>query len=150
MGLSFTIAAGPRHRSHSQVRVPLLMAIFYSLRFETPTSWRARSPYLYLLGTGWPSYTPRHWFIFRPRLTHDFSSRSTNCLLVTSRQGSQRKHRSSLLFKGRCLVTSVVCLFRGRCLAMGPHATILRWTLIYRQRIWNCKTLGGPSLSQDI
>jgi hypothetical protein len=27
--------------------------------FQPPT-WRTRSPYLYLLETGWPSYTPRH------------------------------------------------------------------------------------------
>jgi hypothetical protein len=33
---------------------------FYCLRFETPTTRRARSPYIYPLGTGWPSYAPRH------------------------------------------------------------------------------------------
>jgi hypothetical protein len=33
MGLSFTIAAGLRQRSHSRVRIP---TIFYRLRFETP------------------------------------------------------------------------------------------------------------------
>jgi hypothetical protein len=27
---------------------------------ETPPTWRARSLYLYLPGTGWPSYTPGH------------------------------------------------------------------------------------------
>jgi hypothetical protein len=32
-------------------------------RTESPT-WRARSPYLYPPGTGWPSYTPRHWVPF--------------------------------------------------------------------------------------
>jgi hypothetical protein len=26
-----------------------------------PPTWRIRSPYLYPLETGWPSYTPRHW-----------------------------------------------------------------------------------------
>jgi hypothetical protein len=26
-----------------------------------PPTWRTRSPYLYPLETGWPSYTPRHW-----------------------------------------------------------------------------------------
>jgi hypothetical protein len=31
------------------------------LRFETPPTWRARSPYLYPSRTGWLSYTPRHW-----------------------------------------------------------------------------------------
>jgi hypothetical protein len=42
-----------------------LVTIFYSFRFETPSIWRARSPYLFPVGTGWPSYTPRHWFPFR-------------------------------------------------------------------------------------
>jgi hypothetical protein len=37
---------------------------FYCLRFETPSTWRARFPYLYPPGTGWPSYTPRHWVLF--------------------------------------------------------------------------------------
>jgi hypothetical protein len=37
------------------------VTIFYCLRFETPPTWRARSPYLYPPETGWPSYNPRHW-----------------------------------------------------------------------------------------
>jgi hypothetical protein len=36
------------------------MTIFCCLRFETPHTWRARSPYLYPPGTGCPSYTPRY------------------------------------------------------------------------------------------
>jgi hypothetical protein len=35
-----------------------LMTIFYCLIFETPPTWRSRSPYLYPPGTGLPSYTP--------------------------------------------------------------------------------------------
>jgi hypothetical protein len=63
--LPFTIAAGPPHRSHSRVPVPSrLMTIFYCLRFETLSTWRARSPYLYLPGTGCPSYIPRYWVPF--------------------------------------------------------------------------------------
>jgi hypothetical protein len=38
-----------------------LLTIFYCLRFETPPTWRARSPYLYPPGRGWSSYTPRHY-----------------------------------------------------------------------------------------
>jgi hypothetical protein len=37
-----------------------LMTIFDCLRFQTPSTWRASSPYLYPPGTGRPSYTPRH------------------------------------------------------------------------------------------
>jgi hypothetical protein len=47
------------------------MIIFYCLRFETPPTWRARSPYLYPPGKRWPSYTPRHWV--------PFSSPPTTC-----------------------------------------------------------------------
>jgi hypothetical protein len=35
-----------------------LMTTFYCLRCETPPTWRARFPYLYPLGTGWPGYVP--------------------------------------------------------------------------------------------
>jgi hypothetical protein len=42
----------------------VLGTIFYSLRFETPPTWRARPPYLYPSGTGWPGYTPRNWIPF--------------------------------------------------------------------------------------
>jgi hypothetical protein len=38
--------------------------IYYCLKFETPPTWRAKSSYLYPPGTGWPSYTPRHWVLF--------------------------------------------------------------------------------------
>jgi hypothetical protein len=41
-----------------------LVTIFYCLRLETPPTWRTRYPYLYPPGTGWPSYTPRHWVPF--------------------------------------------------------------------------------------
>jgi hypothetical protein len=33
-------------------------------RFETSPTSRTRSPHLYPPGTGWPSYTPRHWIPF--------------------------------------------------------------------------------------
>jgi hypothetical protein len=69
VGLSFTIAAGPRQRSHSRVRVPRDSCTYFTLRFETPVIWRARSAYLYPPGTGWPSYTPRHWVPFSSPLT---------------------------------------------------------------------------------
>jgi hypothetical protein len=40
------------------------MTTFYCLRFETPSTWGARSPYLYPPRTGWPSYNHRHWVPF--------------------------------------------------------------------------------------
>jgi hypothetical protein len=49
----------------------VLVTIFYRLRFETPRTWRAKSPYLYPPGTGWPSYTPRHWVKSKSKLYYD-------------------------------------------------------------------------------
>jgi hypothetical protein len=41
-----------------------LVTTFYCIKFETPPTWRARPQYLYPPGTGWSSYTPRHWVPF--------------------------------------------------------------------------------------
>jgi hypothetical protein len=42
------------------------------LNYETPI-WRARFPYLFSLGTGWPRYTPGHWVLCpSPLMTHRF------------------------------------------------------------------------------
>jgi hypothetical protein len=51
-----------------------LITIFYSLRFQTTSSWRVRSPYLYPPGTGWPIYNPKQWVPFSMPLT---TSRAT-------------------------------------------------------------------------
>jgi hypothetical protein len=42
-----------------------LMTIFYCLRFKTPPTWRARSPYLYSQGHGGPVIPPDSSFSFR-------------------------------------------------------------------------------------
>jgi hypothetical protein len=42
-----------------------LMTTFCCLRFETPPTWRAKSPYLCAPGTWWPRYTPGTGFPFR-------------------------------------------------------------------------------------
>jgi hypothetical protein len=62
--LPFTIVAGPRQRSQSRVPVPRDSWPHFTVRFETPLIWRARSPYLYPPGTGWSSFTPRHFVPF--------------------------------------------------------------------------------------
>jgi hypothetical protein len=51
-----------------------LMTIFYCVRFETPSWWRARSPSLYPPGTGWSNYTPRHCVTFSSPSTTDSCS----------------------------------------------------------------------------
>jgi hypothetical protein len=42
-------------------RCPAELRPYFTVSSETPPTWRARSPYLYPPGTGWPSYTPGHW-----------------------------------------------------------------------------------------
>jgi hypothetical protein len=63
-----------------------LVTIIYSLKFETPPTWRARSPYLYPSGTGWPSCRLRHWISIAPTL-----------LVTVFRHGHHRKPRSFLV-----------------------------------------------------
>jgi hypothetical protein len=46
-------------RTHNHILLSLLR----------PPTWRARFPYLYPPGTGWPSYTPGNWVPFTSSLT---------------------------------------------------------------------------------
>jgi hypothetical protein len=52
---SAVIVRSESHGTHDHI---------FCLRFETPPTWRTRSPYLYHPGTGWANYTPRHWVPF--------------------------------------------------------------------------------------
>jgi hypothetical protein len=63
-GLSFTTAAGPCQRSHSQVRVPRDSCHVLLSQIRDSSNLEGQVRYLYPLGTGWPSYTPRHWVPF--------------------------------------------------------------------------------------
>jgi hypothetical protein len=97
MSLSFTISDGSRQRSHSHVPSPVgLMTKFYTLSFETPPTWRARSPYLYPPGTVRPNCAPRHGVpfsspptprratveVFDPASTRDCIDRSPDSPLI--------------------------------------------------------------------
>jgi hypothetical protein len=84
----------------------VLVTIFYCLRYETPPTWRASSPYLCPPGTAWPSYTIRHWVpissppttrrttveVFEPASTH--SSVIVEPLIILL----HGPHRKPLLF----------------------------------------------------
>jgi hypothetical protein len=59
-----TIASGPCQSNHTWAEVPQ-----NSRPYLTFPTWRARFPYLYPPGTGWPSYTPGHWVPFLSPLT---------------------------------------------------------------------------------
>jgi hypothetical protein len=116
--LLFTIAAGPRQRSHSWVRVQRDLEPYFTLsNSRLPPTWRARSPYLYPQGTRWPSYTPRHWLPFSsPHMTRRttvevFKPASTRgdwrpSCLITPRHGPSRNPRFQQYFY-RC--ESICC-----------------------------------------
>jgi hypothetical protein len=63
--MSFTIAAGPRQRSHFRVRVPRDSLQYFTISdSRLPQPGGPGPPYLYPPRTGWPSYAPRHWVPF--------------------------------------------------------------------------------------
>jgi hypothetical protein len=56
LGLSRAITLGSKScRTHR---------LYFTVSYEIPPTWRARSPYLYPPGTGCPSYTLGHWVPF--------------------------------------------------------------------------------------
>jgi hypothetical protein len=63
------IASGPCQSSHSWVEVPQNSRPYFTVSFETPSTWRARFPYLYPPRTGLPNYTAGLWVPFMPPLT---------------------------------------------------------------------------------
>jgi hypothetical protein len=48
---------------------PAELRPYSTVSYEIRTIWRARSSYLYPPGTGWPSYTSKHWVPFSSPLT---------------------------------------------------------------------------------
>jgi hypothetical protein len=155
MGLCFTIAAGPRQHSHSQVWVSGLMTTFYFLRFETPPTWRARYPYLYLPGTGWPGYTTRHWVLWMPfslgfyQILKNLSMqevkyyivRSTNLLILSGIKKNYHNSKMKLLlylFLKRALwvwymVISIIIIISG--VGLCPLGTAATCGLLYKPQM---------------
>jgi hypothetical protein len=107
-----------------------LMTTSYCVRFETPPTWRARSPYLYTPGRGIPVIPPVAWFPFRRLLPLEglrwsystppphgdvfhHSQLATIVLLITPRHGPGIKHhfRQFLYCCAwiRCRVNMFVC-----------------------------------------
>jgi hypothetical protein len=124
VGLSFTVAAGPRHRNHSQVRVPR-----DTLPHFTVTDSRIPQPG----GPGHRIYIPQEQGgAVIPQTLGSLSSPLTTrramptsliapiVLLITSRRGPQRKHRSCV---GLELLPCNMIVFEA-VTQYGLHATI--------------------------
>jgi hypothetical protein len=92
-----------------------LVTIFYCLRFETPPTWRARSPYLCPPGTEWPSYTPRHWV--------PFSSPST-----TRRTTVEVFEPASTRGKTHCHQQFLFCMLR--VYSLSCNSSLVWWCVI--------------------
>jgi hypothetical protein len=97
-----------------------LVTIFYCLRFEIRPTWVSTSQYLYTLGTGWPSYTPRHWVpfssppatrratveVFEPASTRESA---TIVLKLTSRHGRRRENTFRALYPSNSSIIIEMC-----------------------------------------
>jgi hypothetical protein len=127
------------------------MTIFYCLRFETPPTEMARSPYLHSPGRGWPGYTPRHWVPFSSPCTirratvevFDPDSTWDDDSISKAQHGQHRKrlfhhgvfsrwrgkNGSTELFprNGCC---TVACL-HGCYFAIGLHVTLYIYIYMY-------------------
>jgi hypothetical protein len=92
MGLSFCNCCWPSPaQSFSDPSPAELTTIFYCLRFEALPIWRARFPYLYPQGTGWPRYPQALGCLSSPTI------RSATVDVVAPQHGPHRKHSSSIL-----------------------------------------------------
>jgi hypothetical protein len=118
MGLSFTIAAGPRQRIHSWVRVP-----WDSRHYFTVSD--SRLPFLS------PSTTRRTTVeVFYTASTRECSNWLTSKLVsvITSRHGPRRKHRSnSSCIVARGLVAVGTCFFRDCYLVTDLYTYATTW-----------------------
>jgi hypothetical protein len=122
MGLLFicTFASEPCQSNHSWVEVPHNSRPYFTVSFETHPTWRARSPCLYLPGTGWPCYTPGHWLPFCRLLRlaelrwrysipppHEARTASLTCPAYNKHQGTDRTFllfSEPLVSNGYCIV----------------------------------------------
>jgi hypothetical protein len=107
MGLSFTVAAGPRQRSHSRVRVPR-----DSRQYFTVSDSRLPQPG----GPGPRIYIPQEQggLIIPPDCVTPIVFK------ITLRHGPRRKHNLSIVVKAClppcCVTTAIVSLFVSRSL----------------------------------
>jgi hypothetical protein len=64
MGLSFTIAAGLRQRSHSRVQIPWASRPYFTVSDSNSPNLKGQVPVFTFPEIGWSSYTSRHCTAF--------------------------------------------------------------------------------------
>lgn len=118
IGLLFTVIADPRQQSFWSLSPTKLMTRVYCVRFVAPPTWKVRSRYLYILGTGLPNYITRHLVHF---LSPPTSHRTTAELSeLTSTQSSQTN-----VWIGVRVPSWLV--IHQQCLALEAHNQDLGW-----------------------
>jgi hypothetical protein len=132
-GLPFTIAASPRQRTHSRVRVPGDSWPYFTVSDSRPPTWRTKSPYLYLqaLGSLFVAFYdsqgygggirtclqaefaefPPNWF---PYIAVARTKQEIPLLLLESLRNLETSHREHSSY---CCVVAGTCIL-SRCLAM--------------------------------
>jgi hypothetical protein len=99
--------------NHSMVRVAQNPKPYFTVSSETPLTWRARFPYLYPPGTGWPNYTPGPFLV----------------LVIQSQHGPHRErlfHHCRYVSIEPVLSNSccTVACSHSRYFAVGRHVTM--------------------------
>jgi hypothetical protein len=109
--------------NHSMVQIAQNPQPYFTVSSETPPTWRARFPYLYPPGTGWPSYTPGHWVPFMSSLTIPFMLKQ---LYTRNTKHRHSNHNSSLLIQLPFMVFAPS--FTGLTCLSYIHFTTFTWT----------------------
>jgi hypothetical protein len=112
-----------------------IMIIFYCLKFETPATWRARSPYLYPPGILRTSYTSRQWVPFSsPRAIR-------RAMVEVFEPASTRGHcagEAQQQFKCQSSITAWVLVAAGKCLmsrclaSLENHYSLMVFKTLHR------------------
>jgi hypothetical protein len=104
-----------------------LMTTFYCLRFETPPTWRAKSPYLYPPGIGWPSYTLMRWVPFSSPPT----TRRAEVVVLKPTSTRTAEKTSLVLF---CALVGETCpqsCSLATAVVLFPVYTAVTWQWVY-------------------
>jgi hypothetical protein len=119
---------------------------FYCFRVETPPTWRTRSLYLYPPGTGWPSYTPRHWV---STLLTDSSHSWLLTLRFLSKPSAYRRESTSL--QGSLNISPIPSYRLPSKLFGLPREQSISWPLPQKrlQRFVSAETRLAKPLTKD-
>jgi hypothetical protein len=94
-------------------------------------TWRARFPYLYPTGTGWPSYSPGHWVAFLSPLT---TCRDYGGGIITRLHTAAKDFKFKLIYDRQSVGQSVLVLGTH----LGPLTNIFSLLEIFFRQLQVC------------